>query len=155
MSRVTLTAAELADLAKREKVSKPSVHYRPAEDKARSCGTCSMFTAGGSCTLVRGKIRPQDTCDEWESKSAPVLKARGSAEVLREYWRGEAHPGPTQFALERKIRWGEPDDWYRCVDELTPYVGAEGAKGYCNLRHKEVLGYYPSQHARMEREGKA
>ena len=74
-----------------------------------------------------------------------------SAEILREYWRGEAHPGPTQFALERKIRWGEPDDWYRCHAELAPYLGEEGAKGYCNLRHHEVLGYWPAQHAQMER----
>lgn len=81
-------------------------------------------------------------------------RAGGSAEVLREYWTGTGHPGPTMFALERKIRWGEDDDWYRCVDEVTPYLGAEGAKGYCNLRHHEVLGYWPAQHARMEREGK-
>jgi 8-oxo-dGTP pyrophosphatase MutT (NUDIX family) len=81
-------------------------------------------------------------------------KGQTSAEILREYWRGEAHPGPTRFALERKIRWGEPSDWYRCHSLLTPYLGSEGARGYCNLRHKEVLGYYPAQHARMEREGK-
>ena len=86
-------------------------------------------------------------------KSAGVLdkSARGqtSAEVLREYWTGEGHPGPTMFALEKKIRWGEPDDWYRCVSEVTPYLG-EGAKGYCNLRHHEVLGDWPAQHAEME-----
>ena len=68
--------------------------------------------------------------------------AQASAEVLREYWTHEGHPGPTQYALEQKIRWGEKDDWYRCVDELTPYLG-EGAKGYCNLRHHEVLGFWP------------
>ena len=80
---------------------------------------------------------------------ADLLKSdhgQTSAEVLREYWTHEGHPGPTQFALEEKIKWGEPGDWYRCVDELTPYIGAEGSKGYCNLRHKEVLGYYPAQH---------
>ena len=85
-------------------------------------------------------------------KSAGLDKsARGqtSAEVLREYWTGEGHPGPTMFALEKKIRWGEPDDWYRCVSEVTPYLG-DGAKGYCNLRHEEVLGYWPAQHAEMD-----
>jgi len=65
-----------------------------------------------------------------------------SAEILREYWTHEGHPGPTQYALEEKIRWGEKDDWYRCVDELTPYIG-EGARGYCTLRHHEVLGAWP------------
>ena len=77
--------------------------------------------------------------------------ARTSAEILREYWTHEGHPGPTQYALEEKIKWGQPDDWYRCHAELTPYLGAEGAKGYCNLRHHEVLGYWPAQHAEMER----
>lgn len=79
--------------------------------------------------------------------------AKSSAEILREYWTRQGHPGPTQYALEEKIKWGEPDDWYRCVDELTKYIG-DGAKGYCNLRHHEVLGYWPAQHAQMEREGK-
>ena len=79
--------------------------------------------------------------------------ARGctAAEVLREYWTREGHQGPTHWADEEKIRWGQPDDWYRCVDQLTPHIGAEGAKGYCNLRHHEVLGYWPAQHAEMER----
>ena len=84
--------------------------------------------------------------------SDPANKSAGSrtsAEVLREYWTHEGHPGPTQYALEEKIRWGDPDDWYRCCDELTPYIGAEGAKGYCNLRHHEVLGYWPAQHREM------
>jgi SPP1 gp7 family putative phage head morphogenesis protein len=71
-----------------------------------------------------------------------------AAEVLREYWTRQGHPGPTNWAGEEKIRWGQPGDWYRCVDELTPHIGAEGAKGYCNLRHHEVLGYWPAQHAK-------
>ena len=85
---------------------------------------------------------------------ADLLKSdhgQTSAEVLRQYWTHEGHPGPTQYALEEKIRWGEGGDWQRCVDQLTPYIGGEGAKGYCNLRHHEVLGYWPAQHAQMER----
>lgn len=80
------------------------------------------FTAGELAALAKG--------------------GRSSAEILREYWTREGHPGPTQYALEQKIRWGEQDDWYRCVDQLTPYIG-EGAKGYCTLRHHEVLGVWP------------
>jgi hypothetical protein len=86
---------------------------------------------------------------QFHSGSDPANKAdhgQTSAEVLRQYWTHEGHPGPTRYALEEKIKWGEPGDWYRCVDELTPYIGAEGSKGYCNLRHHEVLGYWPAQH---------
>jgi 8-oxo-dGTP pyrophosphatase MutT (NUDIX family) len=90
---------------------------------------------------------------QFHSGSDPANKGHGqtSAEVLRQYWTHEGHPGPTQYALEEKIRWGDGGDWQRCVDQLTPYVGGEGAKGYCNLRHHEVLGYWPAQHAQMER----
>ncbi len=59
-----------------DKVSKPSVHYRQADPKAkRRCGTCSMFKPHvlykghtGTCTLVLGSIHKDDTCDEWERK---------------------------------------------------------------------------------------
>lgn len=58
---------------------------------------------------------------------------RGNAEKLRRYWtvgRGAA-----------KIRWGTPGDWTRCVRQLSKYLGPR-AKGYCQLRHKEVTGVY-------------
>lgn len=50
------------------KVSKASVNYRKALYGLRRCGTCSMFRAPGSCTLVEGRIRRQDVCDKWEAK---------------------------------------------------------------------------------------
>lgn len=77
--------------------------------------------------------------------AATTKDGKTSAEVLREYWTHTGHPGPTQYALEEKIRWNEPGDWYRCHDTLTPYLGAEGAAGYCDLRHHEVTGLWPSQ----------
>lgn len=92
-----------------------------------------------------------DSIDWDDPRDSAEKGASTSAEILREYWTHEGHPGPTQYALEQKIRWGEPDDWYRCVAEVTPYLG-DGAKGYCNLRHKEVLGYWPAQHAQMDGE---
>jgi len=67
---------------------------------------------------------------------------RGNAEALRRYW--------TRGAGAAKIRWGQGGDWKRCVRQLTKYLGPR-AKGYCQLRHKEVLGYYTSTHAKMER----
>ena len=107
-----------------------------------------VTTAFGHLTVHRG-----DDVRRFPFGGVAKSAEHGSAEVLREYWTHDGHPGPTQYALEQKIRWGQPDDWYRCVDELTPYIGGEGAKGYCNLRHHEVLGYWPAQHAQMEKEG--
>ncbi|NBU22552.1 MAG: hypothetical protein EBS38_01340 [Actinobacteria bacterium] len=67
---------------------------------------------------------------------------RGNAEKLRRYWvRGEG---------AAKIRWGQPGDWKRCVKYLSKHLGPR-AKGYCQLRHKEALGYYTSTHAKKER----
>lgn len=84
----------------------------------------------------------------WEKRIEPILAAggldrnRGNAEKLRRYWvRGEG---------AAKIRWGQPGDWKRCVKYLSKHLGPR-AKGYCQLRHKEALGYYTSTHAKKER----
>ena len=58
---------------------------------------------------------------------------RGNAEELRRYW--------TRGKGAAKIRWGTPGDWTRCVRQLSKYMGPR-AKGYCQLRHKEVTGVY-------------
>jgi hypothetical protein len=58
---------------------------------------------------------------------------RGNAEELRRYW--------TRGLGALKIRWGTPGDWTRCVRFLSKYMGPR-AKGYCQLRHKEVTGVY-------------
>lgn len=67
---------------------------------------------------------------------------RGNAEKLRRYW--------TRGKGAAKIRWGTPGDWTRCVRHLSKYMGPR-AKGYCQLRHKDALGYYTSTHAKMDR----
>lgn len=68
---------------------------------------------------------------------------RGNAEKLRRYWtRGEG---------AAKIRWGTPGDWKRCVKHLAKYLGPR-AKGYCQLRHKDALGYYTATHAKRDRQ---
>ena len=67
---------------------------------------------------------------------------RGNAERLRRYWtRGEG---------AAKIRWGAPGDWKRCVKHLAKYMGPR-AKGYCQLRHKDALGFYTATHAKKDR----
>jgi hypothetical protein len=67
---------------------------------------------------------------------------KGNAEQLREYW--------THGKGAAKIRWGTGGDWKRCVRHLSKYLGVR-AKGYCQLRHKDALGYYTSTHAKMDR----
>jgi len=64
-------APNVGDLGKRVKVSKESVHYRPAASRARSCGTCVMFHLDThSCDLVSGSIDLIDVCDRWEGRTA-------------------------------------------------------------------------------------
>ena len=67
------------------------------------------------------------------------------AERLRIYWTiGEGG---------QKIQWRTPGDWTRCVALLSPYLG-DRAKGYCNLRHKEMDGIYPAQELHGAKMGK-
>ena len=84
------------------------------------------------------------------------MKSGGPA-VLADYWTHHGHPGPTRYAFEEQIRWGEPGDFDRCTGLLMEHghMTEDQAHGYCNLRHHEALGYYPATHARMEREGSA
>jgi hypothetical protein len=67
---------------------------------------------------------------------------RGNAEELRRYW--------THGKGALKIRWGTPGDWTRCVRHLSKYLGVR-AKGYCQLRHKDALGYYTATHAKIDK----
>ena len=71
-----------------------------------------------------------------------IDRNRGNAERLRRYW---VHG---KGAL--KIRWGQKGDWARCVRHLAKYLGPR-AKGYCQLRHKEALGFYTATHAKKDR----
>ena len=84
----------------------------------------------------------------WDRVVEPLLSAggldrnRGNAEKLRRYWvHGEG---------AAKIRWGQPGDWKRCVKHLYKHLGPR-AKGYCQLRHKEALGFYTPTHAKKDR----
>ena len=71
---------------------------------------------------------------------------RGNAERLRRYWvHGEG---------AAKIRWGTAGDWKRCVRHLSKFLGVR-AKGYCQLRHKDALGFYTATHAKRDRAMKA
>lgn len=53
-------------------LSKAEANYRKAENPKFSCRECRfMFPrlAIGGCRYVRGVIHPDDTCDEYESRS--------------------------------------------------------------------------------------
>jgi len=73
--------------------------------------------------------------DEFEALTAAggFDRNRGNAEELRQYW--------TRGVGGAKIMWGTPGDWTRCVRQLSKYMGPR-AKGYCQLRHKEMTGTY-------------
>lgn len=69
---------------------------------------------------------------------------RGNAEELRRYW--------TRGVGGAKIMWGTPGDWTRCVRQLSKYMGPR-AKGYCQLRHKEMTGTYTGSRFNAGKEG--
>jgi len=62
-----------------------------------------------------------------------------ATERLHEYW--------VHGAGAAKIRWGEPDDFARCVLHLGKYIS--DPKGYCDLAHKAATGMWPAQHAEL------
>jgi hypothetical protein len=69
----------------------------------------------------------------------------GGAARLRRYWtRG--------VGGRKKVRWGTPGDFNRCVRHLRKYV--RDPKGYCALRHHAALGIWPATHAKLLRAGR-
>lgn len=83
------------------------------------------------------------------AKQAGVSKEQGTvgqyrARHLRRWFeRGEG---------AARIAWGTPGDFDRCVAIAAEHM--RGPEGYCNLRHKGALGFYPATHAAMERGNK-
>lgn len=52
---------------------KSEVNYRRS-DSLQFCGNCTMYRLGGRCTLVKGKIKFLDVCNEWVSALWPTRK---------------------------------------------------------------------------------
>lgn len=44
-----------------------------------------------------------------------------------------------------KIRWGEPNDFYRCEAHLGKYVSPGELKGLCANLHHRALGVWPGR----------
>src|SRR5215471_799850 len=81
----------------------------------------------------------------WPLRAAGAQTNPSGTERLHQYWvHGEG---------AAKIRWGEPNDFDRCVAELGKYI--RDPKGYCNLAHHAALGIYPATHAKEEHAGRA
>lgn len=63
------------------------------------------------------------------------------------------HPAATERLMEywahgegaAKIRWGEPNDFYRCLAQLSKYVHSDIVKGLCARLHHRALGVWPGQ----------
>lgn len=84
-------------------------------------------------------------CKRAMTAAGGLDRNRGNAEQLRRYW--------THGEGGLKIRWGTPGDWSRCVRHLSKYLGVR-AKGYCQLRHKDALGFYTATHAKLDKSHK-
>ena len=59
----------------------------------------------------------------------------GRAYHLKRYW--------THGEGAIKIRWGTPNDFYRCIEHLGKYV--RDPKGLCNVYHRAALGAPPGK----------
>lgn len=158
---------------KGDKVSKASVNYREATEPGKSCGTCSMFVAPSGCTLVKGLIRAQDVCDEWDPavttkgiRPAAVGDAVGEGGMIAE----TGGSSPTQAAVDptalqseeemmndpsliqffetgdgaAQIKWGTTGDISRCVTLATQTLGLDNAKTFCQLRYSNMTGQQAS-----------
>lgn len=72
----------------------------------------------------------------------PTGELHASTQRLMEYW---SH-GPGAI----KIRWGQPGDFDRCVEQLSKYVGPGVVKGLCSNLHLRTLGVRPGQEHKDE-----
>ena len=68
---------------------------------------------------------------------ADTTPSVGNTEQLMRYW------AEGKGAI--KIRWGQPGDFDRCVEQLSKYVGPGVVKGLCSNLHKRALGVRPGQ----------
>lgn len=70
-----LTCTDASGLAEPDRQARLATQYVDrAPDLARSCGRCSFFQAGhasqcATCTIVRGPIHPEGTCQLWAAQA--------------------------------------------------------------------------------------
>src|SRR5690606_10770742 len=90
-----------------------------------------------------GNILYEDDVEDFApgTKDGPgwITHPKATARIRRYWVRG---------AGARKIRWGQPGDFYRCRRQLAKYVqNPKWLSGLCANMHKEALGIWPGQHA--------
>lgn len=86
------------------KSTKSEANYRLGTKKEK-CAICTMFRSPDSCTAVQGSIRPQDTCDYFESskrKNSMPLKKGSSQSTISSNIR-EFHTGDTYAKTKAKF----------------------------------------------------
>ena len=116
---------------------------KPAAKPATAKTASREGTAVRSAAEAGRRVAGAGQCPARRTEGASVMADTDpkATERLHEYWvHGEG---------AAKIRWGEPDDFRRCVDHLGKYI--KDPQGYCNLAHKAATGMYPAQHAAMEK----
>lgn len=149
---VELDAANLADVIQQIDAgteSAPAEEPAPAEPAPVAAAGLRRFELTESGALVASIVEgpallapyeeyPEDVVARIAEFATPESSDVDSpaANRLKRYWEhGEG---------AAKIRWGTDGDWTRCVRQLSKYMGPR-AKGYCTLRHKGALGYYPGE----------
>lgn len=58
-----------------------SVHYRPATDTKKECGTCEYFFGHSYCGMFNTKVKSDFVCDEWEhvtTSTTPTMRRERS-----------------------------------------------------------------------------
>lgn len=77
-------------------------------------------------------------------------KDAANTERLMKYW--------TEGEGAAKIRWGEGNDWYRCVTEVTKAVkgglSPQNVKGLCENLHKRATGMTTAEHTKKLNDAK-
>lgn len=131
-----------AALAKRLKMSKQDVRYRPAIG-SRKCGNCVMFRGPHGCSLVKGAIDSEDVCDRWEAKVSkirvtnpkPELSSTSFVRVVEQLSKSApVNQVPVKYAMKKcdfcqkpeKQRFMQGDAIvHRCCNAHVPQAKAE------------------------------
>lgn len=123
-------------------LSKDEANYRPGTDELHRCRNCSMFQAFGDdevgkCTLVKGDIRTDATCDHWDRATAKkaaitALHKAGNVAALHNWYQSGAG-----------IDWGQPGDFAACVRIAGRHLA--NPEGFCAEAHHRALGKWPGQ----------
>lgn len=133
----------------------------PAADRVSKCLTCGCHHPDQDHGDHRN-ITAADLADAAEAAGITVEQAMANL-VATEATLAKVSEGAAgryrarhliawfDHGADGKIPWGAPGDFDACVRVASEHMTSEQAKGFCNLRHHDVLGIYPATHAAAER----